>query len=80
MAKNHDVKMRVFRPGVTALQLILQPYLSSLPFVKKNMFTTLLRVVMIGGRKKEAGDQMENVESPQLLSIKIVASPSVIFT
>ena len=43
--------MKSFSPGVTALQLRLQPVNEYLPFVWKKISTLLLLVVMIGGRK-----------------------------
>ena len=43
--------MRAFSPGVTTLQLRLQPGAVSLPSVWKKISTLLLLVVMIGGRK-----------------------------
>ena len=42
---------RAFSPGVTALQLRLQPVLATPAFVWKKISTLLLLVVMIGGRK-----------------------------
>ena len=45
------IARRGFKPGVTAVHLRLQPVCVPLPSVWKKMFTVLVRVVMIGGRK-----------------------------
>ena len=75
---NSDMfNMRAFSPGVTALQLRLQPGLVPSLFVWKKISTLLLLVVMIGGMKYQEED---GSEYPQLLSIKVVPSPSVILT
>ena len=47
--------------------------------VWKRISTLLLPVVKIGGRKYQREDGSEK-EEPQLLSIKVVPFPSVIFT
>ena len=71
--------MKSFEPGVTAIQLRLQPVFVLTPSVWKNISTVLVFVVMVGGWKyKESDGSLE--EKPQLLSIKVVPSPSVILT
>lgn len=54
-------------PGSNALQLTLQPFFVTWPSDLKNMLTTLLVLVMLAGRAV-----------PQLFSIMVVPSPSVI--
>ena len=71
--------MKSFEPGVTAIQLRLQPSVVSWSPVWKNISTVLVLVVMVGGWKYKGSDGF-NVEMPQLLSIKVVPSPSVILT
>ena len=62
--------MNSFKPGVTAIQVRLHPVLVSHgTFVWKNISTVLVLVAMVDGK-----------EEPQLLSIKVVPSPSVILT
>ena len=63
------VARRVYRPGVTAAQLRLQPGFALLPSVRKKITTVLLLVTMTGGRLK-----------PQLLSIKVFPFSSLIST
>ena len=46
-----DVARRVFRPGVTAAQLRLQPGFVLMASVWKKICTLLVLVTMIGGRK-----------------------------
>ena len=71
--------MKSLKPGVTAIQLRLHPVSDHLASVWKNISTVLVFVVMVGGWKyKESDGSLE--EKPQLLSIKVVPSPSVIFT
>ena len=71
--------MRPFKPGVKAIQLRLHPGLVRVPPAWKNISTVLDLVVMVGGWKYKGSDGF-NVEMPQLLSIKVVPSPSVILT
>ena len=54
-------------PGVTALQLTLQPDLVISPSVLNTSLTMLLVLIMSAGKMV-----------PQLFSIKVVPSPSVI--
>ena len=54
-------------PGVTALQLTLQPLAVPLALVLNNVLTTLVRLVMLLGRV-----------DPQVFASKVVPSPSVI--
>ena len=54
-------------PGVTALQLTLQPVPVVIPLVLNTSLTMLLVLVMSAGRVV-----------PQFFSIKVVPSPSVI--
>ena len=72
--------MRAFSPGVTAIQLRLQPSFED-P-VKSSVWNkisiVLLLVVMTGDTKYEGTDGYK--DWPQLLSIKVVPSPSVILT
>ena len=63
------IAKRVYRPGVTAAQLRLQPDLALMASVRKKISTVLLLVTMTGGRLL-----------PQLLSIKVFPSPSLIST
>ena len=62
-----DISKRACKPGVTAVQLTLHPVLVSLPSVLNTSLTILVLVVMAAGR-----------EEPQLFSIKVVPSPSMI--
>ena len=72
-------KFRIFRPGVTAAQLRLQPRVEPPLSVKKKISTLFVLDVMDGGRKyPELDGSVE--ENPHLLSIKVVPSPSVILT
>ena len=71
--------MNSLEPGVTAIQLRLQPVLVPLASVWKNISTVLVLVVMVDGWKYPGLDG-SNEEEPQLLSIKVVPSPSVILT
>ena len=48
--------MRAFSPGVTALQLRLQPDVVTWSFVWKKISTLLLLVVMIGSGKYQEED------------------------
>ena len=69
-----------FKPGVTAVQLRLHPVcVPALPFMWKKIITVLLLVVMVCGWKYSLCDRGFE-EEPQLFSIKIVPSPSVILT
>ena len=52
-------------PGITALHLILQPVLVVSLSVSKSIWTTLVELVMIGGRT-----------DPHVFAIKGVPSPS----
>ena len=69
-------------PGVTALQLTLQPDLALFPSVMNTRLTMLLLLVMLGGRKElilwPPITMLPLEEEPQLFSIKVVPSPSVI--
>ena len=56
-----------YPPGVTALQTALQPGLEPTKLVLKTRLTLLVVLVMAAGKVK-----------PQLFSIKVVPSPSVI--
>ena len=62
-----DISKRACKPGVTAVQLTLQPVLVVSPSVMNISLTILVLVVTAAGR-----------EEPQLFSIKVVPSPSVI--
>ena len=66
----------VSRPGVTSLQLRLQPACEWLPSVLKNMFTMLLVDLILVGWKKLCAEGAR-VENPQALSNKGVMWPSV---
>ena len=74
--------MRAFSPGVTALQLRLQPVLVPLPSVMNTRLTVLLVLVMSVGRVDPilcpSITMSPSEEEPQLFSIKVVPSPSVI--
>ena len=71
--------MKSFEPGVTAIQLRLHPAYVRSPSVWKNISTVLVLVVMVDDWKYPGLDE-SNEEEPQLLSIKVVPSPSVILT
>ena len=60
-----DISKRACKPGVTAVQLMLQPVLVVSPSVMNISSTLLVLLVMAAGR-----------EEPQLFSIKVVPSPS----
>ena len=66
----------VSRPGVTLLQLRLQPACEWLPSVLKNMFTMLLVDLILVGWKNLCAEGAR-VENPQALSNKGVMWPSV---
>ena len=51
MDQNDNVARKVFRPGVTAAQLRLQPGFEFLASVWKKISTVLVLVTMTGGRK-----------------------------
>ena len=67
--KTANSKEFVCSPGVTALQLALQPSLVLLASVLKNISMTLLVLLMLAGR-----------EEPQAFPNKVVPSPSVILS
>ena len=71
--------MKSLKPGVTAIQVRLQPLVVALASVWKNISTVLVLVVTVGGWKYKEEDGSSE-EEPQLLSIKVVPSPSVILT
>ena len=66
-------------PGVTAAQAILQPVRGYSASVVNKTATVLLREVMLGGWKKR-GSVWSRVEIPQDLPIKVLQSPSMIWT
>ena len=63
-----DISKRACKPGVTAVQWTLQPVLVVQPSVLNISLTILVLVVTAAGR-----------DQPQLFSIKVVPSPSMIF-
>ena len=69
----------ISKPGGIALQLRLHPILAPLAFVRKKTSTRLLLEVTLGGLKNAQCDG-STADQPQLLSIKVVPSPSVILT
>ena len=77
MKKRDFFGIRVFKPGALAVHVMFQPVFEFIPSVWKKISTLLLLVFMIGGEKCKEAD---GSESPQLLSIKVVPSPSVILT
>ena len=56
LAMFYDKRGYSFRPGVTAVQLRLQPALVVLLSERKWIFTVLVKVVMIGGWKRVQED------------------------
>jgi len=82
----HDIgytySLSASTPGVTALHLTLQPVLVSLSSVLNTSLTTLLVLVMLGGREElilwSPITMLPSRGGPQLFSIKVVPSLSVI--
>ena len=69
-------------PGVTAIQLILQPDLEVKLLVLNTSLTMLLVLIMLSGREEpilwSPIRMLPSEVEPQLFSIKVVPSPSVI--
>ena len=82
--KFQAVQLRDFTPGVTAIQVRLHPLELPLSSVWKNISTVFVLVVIVGGWKYQppldsafCKFSFSEYAFPQLLSIKVVPSPSV---